>query len=58
MSDKADLREDLTVPDGELCEELRVVSEADKELEVSCVDWWYAVRFVVLVALRSVERAS
>jgi len=38
MADNAYLLENLTVPDGELCEELRVVSEADKELEVSCVD--------------------
>jgi len=38
MVDNADLRENITVPDGELGAELRVVSEADIELVVSCVD--------------------
>jgi len=38
MSDKADLREYITVPDGELGAERTVVSEADKELVACCVD--------------------
>ena len=37
LPDNADLRADLTVPDGELGALLGVVSEADKELVVSCV---------------------
>ena len=50
MADNVVQREDLTVPDGELGAQLRVVFEAGKELVVSCVDWRFAVSFVVLVA--------
>jgi len=38
MADNVVQREDLTVPDGELGAQLRVVFEAGKELVVSCVD--------------------
>ena len=38
MADNAIQREDITVPDGELGAQLRVVFEAGKELVVSCVD--------------------
>jgi len=38
MADSADLREDFTVPNGELGAQRRVVFEAPKTLVVSCVD--------------------